>query len=144
MAQSSTVMLRVILKVILIFCIKGPLFNTNSVCYSFAGVEEINGINVEPKLVYESLFTLMENRNLCLKPQLALQLLLLLSGDIEKCPGPRDFGDFTTTRGMKIVHQNIRGLWQNLANLSVVLERYRGIDIITLSETHITHNPEEG
>ena len=60
------------------------LFNTNSVCYSFAGVEEINGINVEPKLVYESLFTLMENKHLCLKPQLALQLLLLMSGDIEK------------------------------------------------------------
>ena len=56
------------------------------------------------------------------------------------CPGP-SFAEFTKMRGMKIIHQNIRGLFHNISHFSAVLEKYNNIDIITLSETHIRlHN----
>ena len=68
--------------------------------------------------------------------QHSIQFLLLLSGDIETCPGP-SFSEFRKMRGMKIIHQNIRGLFHNISHFSAVLEKYNNIDIITLSETHI-------
>jgi exonuclease III len=57
--------------------------------------------------------------------------------------GKTVFADFMKMRGMNIIHQNIRGLLHNFGDLSVVLEKYKHIDIITLSETHITHNDNE-
>lgn len=142
MATSRTVMLRVLVKILLIFCIKGPLFNTNSVCYSFINVEEIERLDVQPKLVYDSLFILQQKKSLFLQARISMHLLLLLSGDIETCPGPT-FAEFTDMRGMKIIHQNIRGLLHNFAEFNVVLEKYKNIDIITLSETHTTQQDEE-
>lgn len=39
---------------------------------------------------------------------------LAFSGDIEQCPGPMtDFMKFTNTRGIKIIQQNSRGLFQS-------------------------------
>ena len=66
-------------------------------------------------------------------------ILLLLCGDIESCPGPMQdaFGSFMNTRGMKIVHQNVRGLFNNLLGLQEFIERHRAVDIMTVSETHI-------
>ena len=47
------------------------------------------------------------------------------------------FGGFINTRGMKIVHQNVRGLFNNLLGLQEFIERHRAVDILTVSETHI-------
>lgn len=66
-------------------------------------------------------------------------MLLIACGDVELCPGPVDpMVEFLNTRGIKIVHQNIRGLFTNMGSLTMFLEKYKQIDIITLSETHIT------
>ena len=43
-------------------------------------------------------------------------------------------------KGIKIVHQNIRGLFNNIGNLTIFLEKHKQIHIITLSETHINSN----
>ena len=59
-------------------------------------------------------------------------LLLLICGDIELCPGPHvqeNLTDILKQRGIKFVHQNIRGLLSK----KDILEKF----IITLSKTHI-------
>lgn len=62
-------------------------------------------------------------------------ILLFLCGDIEYNPGPE--GSFFAQRGTKIVHQNIRGLFNNISNLICFIDQNKNVDIITLSETHI-------
>jgi exonuclease III len=66
-------------------------------------------------------------------------ILLLLCGDIESCPGPiqDELGSFLNTKGMKIVHQNVRGLFNNLLGLQELIERHGAVDIMTVSERHI-------
>lgn len=115
------------------------MFDTNSIDHS---LRSLSVVDYEPRLVYESIFILQTKKVIYLKPYVTVQLLLLLSGDIERCPGP-DFVNFTNARGIKIVHQNIRGLFHNFGDFCAVLEKYKNIDIITLSETHITHNDSE-
>ncbi len=63
-----------------------------------------------------------------------------MCGDIESCPGPqRDRLEvFLNTRGLKMFHQNVRGLLSNLVNVQELLDRNKRIGI--LSETHITEN----
>ena len=43
--------------------------------------------------------------------------LQLLCGDIETCPGPSNLSDLCNCRGMKFVHQNIRGLTNSFPSL---------------------------
>ena len=65
-----------------------------------------------------------------------LTMLLILCGDIELAPGP--FNEFCGERGLKIVHQNIRGLPDKFDLLEALVNRYKcKIDIISLSETNI-------
>lgn len=75
-----------------------------------------------------------------------LVLLLLLCGDVERCPGPfnrncsRNIPELNTLlqkRGIKVLHQNVRGLFTNMAYIADIFESFRGIDILSLSETHI-------
>lgn len=71
-----------------------------------------------------------------------LQILLILSGDIEICPGPvgERFSPETqrlvNLRGLKIFHQNLRGLWNNLEHIRVFLRSFSKTDIFGLTETH--------
>ena len=64
-----------------------------------------------------------------------IQLLILLCGDVHPCPGPvndlyvPELSALLKERGMKIFHQNVRGLL--LHNFG------KGIDILTISETHV-------
>ena len=44
---------------------------------------------------------------------------------------------------MKIVHQNIRRLFTNFEGFTATSKRYEQVDIITLSETHITEHVKE-
>ena len=82
-----------------------------SVCYSLCG-EKAD----ETKSLYicKSLFQLQTSKATYLRPKLALQILLLLAGDIEICPGPerslRELGSLLSLRGMHIFHQNVRSL----------------------------------
>ena len=44
---------------------------------------------------------------------------------------------------MKIIDQNIRGLFHNLSHFSAVFDKYKNIDIFTLYETHIRQHDNE-
>ena len=75
-------------------------------------------------------------------------ILLLICGDVEIQPGPQslsrvEFQEFISRKGMKIVHQNIRGLESNFDMLQEFVESHDKIDILTLSETHLTDNSYE-
>ena len=72
-----------------------------------------------------------------------LLMLLLLCGDIESQPGPNNLTReefqqrFLSSKGMKIVHQNIRGILSNFDMLEEFLTSHNSIDIMALSETHL-------
>ena len=71
-------------------------------------------------------------------------LILLLCGDIEIHPGPvserrhnPELEHLTNLRGITILHQNVRGLLANHAYICEVIQSFKGINILTLSETHL-------
>ena len=67
-----------------------------------------------------------------------LLVMLLICGDIESCPGPTNIADFCNSKGLNVVHQNIRGLLNNFSNLEAFVSMPgTKIDVISLSETHI-------
>ena len=69
--------------------------------------------------------------------------LLLLCGDIEIQPGPNnvEMTELMANRGIKVLHQNVRGLFVNFEKIEIFLTNFKNTDILTLSETHInTHN----
>ena len=68
-----------------------------------------------------------------------LFMLLMICGDVERLPGQQVMEHFSNTRGIKKIHQNIKGLLTNIGSLTLLLNTYKNIDIITLSETHITY-----
>jgi hypothetical protein len=70
-------------------------------------------------------------------------VLLLLCGDVETQPGPsslsrEQFQQFVSSKGLKIGHQNIRALVSNFHMLQEFVVSHPKIDIITLSQTHLT------
>ena len=73
-----------------------------------------------------------------------LQLLLILSGDIELNPGPNtnysDLINFTKHKGFVVLHQNIRGLQGGKDLIADVLFHNKKIDIFSLSETFLRNN----
>ena len=70
-------------------------------------------------------------------------ILVLLCGDIHPFPGPLNLNDFAKQRGTKILHGNIRNLQSNFVHISRLLSIYPDIDILGLTETHITGDPED-
>ena len=74
------------------------------------------------------------------------QLLLLLSGDIELCPGPDgqrlipELASLLKEKGMHIFHQNVRGLFSNKDYIVELMESFKKLDIFTLSETHLQND----
>lgn len=68
-------------------------------------------------------------------------MLLLMSGDIETCPGPNhcieEMDRICKQSGMKLFHQNIRGIFSNFNGLCELFQSNPNIDILTLSETHL-------
>ena len=72
----------------------------------------------------------------------SLLILLLLAGDVEVLPGPdmNPIDHFTKSNGIKIMHQNIRGLLNQKDNLEAIITEKDSFDIFTLSETHIIEN----
>ena len=116
MVAMRVVMLHFVLKLLLIFFIKRLFFVTsNSVCYSLHG-EEIN--ENAPTFIYESLYVLQKVKTISFKPTSLFELVLLLSGDIEICPGPTPreipkLDALVKAKGLHIFHQNVRGLFSN-------------------------------
>ena len=65
----------------------------------------------------------------------------LLLGDIESCPGPNiqnDLQGLSSMRGIKLIHQNIRGLFGKRDILQTLFTSDKSKFIVTLSETHKT------
>ena len=92
----------------------------------------------------------MENISyITVRPKIAAQILLIMSGVVETCPGPdrnevkQDYDRILTKKGLKLCHLNVRGLWINLANITQILTDFKKIDILSLGETHIRDEPGE-
>ena len=133
----SAVMLRSLLLIFVIFCKKKPLISSDSVCYSF----DFGLIDDVPVMyVYESLFQLQTSKILSLKSKVALQWLLLLSGDIELCPRPEklipELEALLNLRGMHVFHHNIRNLLNKKDHVMEILNSLKNVHILTLSETY--------
>ncbi|XP_057299458.1 uncharacterized protein LOC130630077 [Hydractinia symbiolongicarpus] len=93
----------------------------------------------EETFVYSSLFAVRSKSIARYRKRSLICLLLLACGDVERCPGPQyeQIKSFTNMKGIKFLHQNIRGIFHNMANLTALLSYENRIDILTLSETHI-------
>ena len=83
----------------------------------------------------------------CLRHKRSVIVLMLLhSGDINHVPGPtinhsltrEEFKQNLSTRGFKMVPQNIRGLVHNLDVLEEFINRHKENDLLSLSETHLS------
>ena len=70
-----------------------------------------------------------------------LYLLLLMCGDVKKCPGSTESNiqDFFSRKGSTF-HQNIQGLFHNIAKLSFFLHTHKNTLIFSLNETHIDNS----
>ena len=89
---------------------------------------------------YPTLWMLKQDNKLFIRSSSFVSVLLILSGDIELNPGPRSMPELTKLlrcKGIKIFHQNVRGLFPNIINIRALIHDFRIMDIITLSETHI-------
>ena len=107
-----------------------------------------NGLS-ESEICLSSLWILKCQNKLRLKGNKHISwrmILILLSGDVERLPGPNSLtidemgSQFLQNKGMSIFHQNIRGLYQNFIQLQHMLSLHPKINIMTLSETHIVEN----
>ena len=101
-----------------------------------------DGLNTEDIyglcLLREKNFVLLFIRVPKLPRKSLIFLLLLICGDIELCPGPHaqeNLTDISKLRGIKLVHQNIRGLLSKKYILETLFTSEKFI--MTLSETHI-------
>ena len=65
-------------------------------------------------------------------------LLLLMCGDVEKCPGltGSDLQDLFKQKGLKVFHQYIRGLFHNIAKLSCFLHTHKHTHIFSQWNAH--------
>ena len=50
-------------------------------------------------------------------------MLLMICGNVERLLGPTVTEDFSNTRGIEIIHENIRGLFTNIGSLT--LQKYQ-------------------
>ena len=68
-------------------------------------------------------------------------LLLLMCGDIEQCPGPPfpELSNLSRSKGIKMLHQNIKGLFNKIPDIQVILYEFN-LHVLTLSETYINSN----
>ena len=73
-----------------------------------------------------------------------------MAGDISVNPGPinspshtlPELQDMLSKKGLSILHQNIRGLLANKDNVCRVLDDFHKIEILSLSETHLSTDDE--
>ena len=92
--------------------------------------------------VYRCLQQKFMKKNVSQSKRSFLCLLLLMCGDVEKFPGPTESNiqDLFNEKGLKIFHQNIQGLFHNIAKLSTFLHTQKATHLFSLSETHIDNS----
>lgn len=59
---------------------------------------------------------------------------------MERLPGREVVENVWNTSRIKIVHQNIKGLFTNVESLTLHLKTYKIINIVTLCEIHVMCN----
>ena len=73
---------------------------------------------------------------------LTLVLLILFNGvdssAILQNSQHDEINTFSDKKGLKIVHQNVRGLFSNFVHIQNLFHECKNIDILSLSETHVT------
>ena len=101
------------------------------------------GKRIETRM-FSSMWNLKQERGqrgfaCCYSNKSMVMVLLMLCGDIESCPGPFHvpLEEFINSRGLKVFHHNMRGLFSNFVHVQELFDRCKGVDIMTLSETHI-------
>ena len=64
-----------------------------------------------------------------------------MCGDIEQCPAPPfpELSNLLRNKGIKMLHQNIRGLFNKIPDIHIILYEFN-LHVLTLSETHINSN----
>ena len=73
----------------------------------------------------------------------AVVLLILLIFCIPDTTNAKLVEDFFKTKGLKLLHLNVRGLLSNFTNLQKFIHDNKSIDIFAVTETHINDNSEE-
>ena len=68
-------------------------------------------------------------------------LLLLMGGDVKKCPGPTESNiqGLFNQKGLKVFHQNIRGLLHSIDKLSAFLHTHKNTRFPSVKRTSKTH-----
>ena len=138
----------ILLLVIINFQVKKIAFvGSDSIGLTIAGKESVS--SKETFILSSSWQAKRAKRNIHVRSSMQsfLCLLILMSGDIESCPGPysRDIPalkQLLKQRGLAVFHQNVRGLFSNINLVSELFQSFSGIDILTLSETHIQKDSE--
>ena len=90
--------------------------------------------------IYSTLFaTNVHEKYVFHRKRTFLYLLLLMSGDIEKWPGPTEskIQDLFNQRGVKVFHQNMRALLHDIAKLSTFLHNHKTTHNFSLSGMYI-------
>ena len=93
-------------------------------------------MDLKVSFTYESLFIIQQTQAVQERRKVAFEILLLLSGDIELCPGPVNqrsipgLVNLLGQKGMNILHQNVRGLFGNKDYILEILESFKNINIL--------------
>ena len=85
MMAKRILVLRSLVLLFLLLSLKRSFSSNISVCHSLRGEK---ADETKPLYICESIFQLQTSKATYWRSKLALQLLLLLAGDIEICPGP--------------------------------------------------------
>ena len=82
-----------------ILSIKSPCFtNASSICYS--GVNE-NSLELKETFICSLIWQFRQERGLFVRNRYLVQMLLLLAGDVELCPGPKILTCCTCMKGIR-------------------------------------------
>ena len=75
---------------------------------------------------------------------LLLVLLFLARDEILTEADVQQFEEFFKSKGLKLLHQNVRGLFTNFSELETLFCKHTDIDISGVTETHINRDVPNG
>ena len=111
-------------------------------------LDQVDVLDYKPTYTFTAIWQYISKPTIKIRSKSAIQIILLLRGDIELCPGPNinhhdNFEKLDSCRGLPFYHLNIRGLWNNLALLEYRLSQFKKPVIFSISETHISKEPND-